>query len=80
MQWSVNRLQPLLAVGFPDGSTGKGSACNVGDTGDTVSIPGLGRSPGGGNDNPLQYSFLPEKSHGQRNLQAKVQRIAKSQT
>ena len=31
------------------------------------SIPGLGRSPGEGNDNPLQY-FLPGKSHGQRSL------------
>ena len=32
-----------------------------------VSIPGLGRSPGKRNSNPLQY-FLPEKSHGQRIL------------
>ena len=30
----------------------------AGDTGDTGSIPGLGRSPGEGNDNPLQYSYL----------------------
>ena len=58
MQWSVNHLQPLLAVDFADGSTGEESACNVGDTGDTVSIPGLGRSPGGGNDKPLHYSCL----------------------
>ena len=69
-----------LGCDFPDGPAGKESACKVGDTGDTVSIPGLGRSPGGGNDNPLQCSLLPEKSHGQRNLQAKVQRTAKSQT
>ena len=34
---------------------GKESACNAGDTG---SIPGLGRSPGEGNGNPLQYSYL----------------------
>ena len=40
------------------------SACNSGDLG---SIPGLGRSPGEGNDNPLQYSFL-EDLHGQRSL------------
>ena len=33
----------------------------------SVSSPGLGRSPGGGNGNPLQYS-LPGKSHGQRSL------------
>ena len=39
--------------GFPSSSDGKESACNAGDTG---SIPGLGRSPGEGNGNPLQYS------------------------
>ena len=41
--------------GFSGGSDGKASACNVGDSG---SIPGLGRSPGEGNGNPLQYSCL----------------------
>ena len=40
---------------FPGGSDGKESACNAGDQG---LIPGLGRSPGEGNDNPLQYSCL----------------------
>ena len=40
--------------GFPGGSEAKVSACNVGDLG---SIP-AGRSPGGGNGNPLQYSCL----------------------
>ena len=49
---------------FPGGSVGKESACNVGDLG---SIPGLGRSPGGGSDNPLQYSCL-ENPHRQRSL------------
>ena len=39
---------------FPSGSTGKGSACNEGDPG---SIPGSGRSPGGGKGCPLQYSW-----------------------
>ena len=47
--------------GFPGGSDGKESTCNLGDLG---LIPGLGRSPGGGHDNPLQYSCL-ENSHGQ---------------
>ena len=42
-------------MGFPDGSDGKDSACNVGDLG---SVPGLGRSPGEGNGYPLQYSCL----------------------
>ena len=50
-----------------DGSVGQESACNMGVTGDTGLIPGLGRSPGGGNGNPLQYSRL-KKSHGQRSL------------
>ena len=44
--------------GFPGSSTGKEPACNTGDTVDVGSIPGLGRSPGEGNDNPLQYSCL----------------------
>ena len=42
-------------MGFPDGSAGKESACNVGDLG---SIPGLGRSLGEGKGYPLQYSGL----------------------
>ena len=40
------------------GSVGKELACNVEDTGEAVSIPGSGRSPGKGNGNPLQYSCL----------------------
>ena len=48
----------------PDGSDGKESACNVGDLG---LIHGLGRSPGEGHGNPLQYSCL-ENPHGQRSL------------
>ena len=46
---------------FPGGSDGKASACNVGDPG---SIPGLGRSPGEGNGNPLQYSCLENPMDG----------------
>ena len=42
-------------LGFPGGSDGKESACNVGDPG---SIPGSGRSPGEGYGNPLQYPCL----------------------
>ena len=41
--------------GFPHSSVGRESACNAGNLG---SIPGLGRSPGEGNGNPLQYSCL----------------------
>ena len=45
-------------TGFPGGSESKESNCNAGDTGDMGSVSGLGRSPGGGNGNPLQYYCL----------------------
>ena len=53
----LQRVAHNLATkqGFPGGSDGKESACN---TEDLDSIPGLGRSPGEGNGNPLQYSHL----------------------
>ena len=54
---------PLL--GFPSGSDGTESDCNAGDLG---SIPGLGRSPGRGQGNPLQYSCL-ENPYGQMSLE-----------
>ena len=54
----------LRTKGFPGGSDGKESACNLGDPN---SIPGLGRPPGGGHGHPLQYSCL-ENPHGQRSL------------
>ena len=53
----------LYNEGFPGGSDGKASARNVGEPG---LIPGLGRSPGEGNGNPLQYSCL--EFHGWRSL------------
>ena len=52
---------PLYRLGFPGGTEVKASACNVGDLG---SIPGLGRSPGEGNGNPLQYSCLENPMDG----------------
>ena len=48
-------IMSSLPPGFPGGSNVKESACNVADLG---SIPGLGRSPGEGTGNPLQYSCL----------------------
>ena len=48
-------------MSFPGGSDGKESTCNVGDLG---SISGLGRSPGGGHGNPLQYSCLENPRDG----------------
>ena len=58
------------------GSDGKASAYNAGDPG---SIPGLGRSPGDGNGNPLQYSCL-ENPKDQGAWWATVYGIAKSRT
>ena len=49
------------------------NACSTGDTG---SIPGLGRSPGEGNGSLLQY-FLPGKSQGERSLVAQVHSVAR---
>ena len=48
-------------MGFRGGSDGKASACNAGDLG---SIPRLGRPPGEGNGNPLQYSCLEDSTDG----------------
>ena len=48
----------MLPKGFLGGSAAKESACNAEAVGDTGSIPGLGRSPGGGHGNPLQCPFL----------------------
>ena len=45
-------------MGFPCGSVVKNLPANAGDTGVSGSVPGLGRSPGEGNGNPLQYSCL----------------------
>ena len=53
----ANEKKPVIGS-----SVGKESACSAGDPG---LIPGLGRSPGEENGNPLQY---PGKSHGQRSL------------
>ena len=58
-------------MGFPCGSAGKESACNVGDMG---SIPGLGRSPGEGKGYPLQYSGL------ENSMDCIVHGVAKSWT
>ena len=64
-------IPTLVFIGFPGDSDGKEfltiagkETCNVGDT---DSIPGLGRSPGGRYGNPLQCSCL-EYPHGQRSL------------
>ena len=48
----------LNAWGFPSGSVVKKLPANKGDARDTDLIPGLGKSPGGGHSNSLQYSCL----------------------
>ena len=76
----IHYFPPSLICGvFPDGSVGKESTCSAGDTGDMGSIPGLGRSPGGENGNPLQYSCL-ENPMDRGAWWATVRRIASSQT
>ena len=69
--WRKDRLPIPLFLGFPCGSAGKESICNVGDLG---LIPGLGRYPGEGNGNPLQYSGL------ENSMDWIVYRVTKSQT
>ena len=66
----------ILSICFPGGPDSKESACNAGDLG---LVPGLGKSPGEGNDNPLQYSYL-ENSLGRGAWQAVLHEVAKSQT
>ena len=66
----------MCQEGFPGGSDGKESARNLGDPG---VIPGLERSPGEANGNPLQYSCL-ENSMNRGACWATAHDVAKSQT
>ena len=72
LRFSFQRVETSLTGGSED----KASACNAGDPG---SIPGLGRSPGEGNGNPLQYSCL-ENSIDRGAWQSTVHGVANSQT
>ena len=65
MRYSINQNTKC----FTGGSDSEEPTCSAGDLG---SIPGLGRSPGRGHGNPLQYSCL-EKPHGQRSLAGYIQ-------
>ena len=62
--WRRDRLPTPVFLGFLGDSDGKESTYNVGDL---DSMLGLGRTPGGGHGNPLQYSCL-ENPPGQRSL------------
>ena len=69
-----------MNLGFPGGAGGKEPACQCRlDIRDSCSIPGLGRSPGGGHGNPLQYSCL-ENPMDRGTWQAIVHRVTQSQT
>ena len=61
----MNKNVVISAWSFPGGSVVKNLPANVGDAGDMGLTPKLGRSPGGGNSNPI---FLPGESHGLRSL------------
>jgi len=65
-------------MSFPGGDSCKESA-NAGKARDVGSIPGLGRSPGGGNGNLFRYSYL-EKSMDRGAWRATVRGVAKSGT
>ena len=69
----------IKIIGFQGGTVVKNPPANAGDTGDVGLIPGLGRSLGVGNGNPLQYSCL-ENSMGSGAWQTIVHGVAKSQT
>ena len=64
-------------MGFPCGTVVKESTCQCGDTGDVGLIPGLGRSPGVGNGNPLKYTFQ-ENSRDRGAWWATVHGVAKN--
>ena len=66
-------------LSFPSGSVVKNQPTNAGNTGDVSSIPRLGRSPAGGNGNPLPYSCL-ENPTDRGTWCATVHRVAKSRT
>ena len=56
--WNMNRVILCMFRGFPSGPSGREPACQYRRRRNMGSIPGLGRSPGGGHGNPLQYSCL----------------------
>ena len=75
MTWRPQSIQNVtVCMGFPGGSVNKEPTCNAGDTGDVGSIPGRGRSPGGGHGNPPQYSGLENP------MDRRARRVAKSWT
>ena len=76
--WGLSQ-EISFKMDFSGGSVGKESTNNAGEAGDTCSIPGLGRSPGGGNGYPLQDSCLGDPRDREA-WWASVHGITKSQT
>ena len=75
----VGKMDPVTlcrVLGFPGGSVGKESACNARELG---SIPGLGRCPGEGHGNPIQYSGL-ENPMDREAWKIIAHRVTKSRT
>ena len=68
-QFNDNFFSPYTHTGFPCGSAGKESTCNVGDLG---LIPGLGRSPGKGKGYPLQYSGLENSKDSIKSMESQI--------
>ena len=75
----VDFRRACIWEGFPGGSVVKNPSTNAGAAGDVSMIPGAERSPGGGNGNPLWYSYLGNPMN-RRAWQATVYGTAKSQT
>ena len=71
IHWRSDRLPTPVFLGFPGGSAGQESNCNVGDLG---SIPELRRSPGEGKGYPLQYSGL------ENSMDCTIHGVTKSRT
>ena len=69
-------LMMIIETRLPLGLSGEESACSAGDMG---SIPGSGRSPGGGNGSPLQHSFLENPMAGEA-WRTTVRMVTKSDT
>ena len=76
--WGENTTAVPNLQGFPGGSVVKNPPANAEEAGDADSIPGLGRSPGGGHSNPLGCSCL-ENPMDRGDWWATVHRVSKNQ-
>ena len=77
--WSLININLIKKKDFLGVAVAKNSPANPGDTGATCSIPELGRTPGEGNGNPLEYSCL-ENSMDRGAWQATVHGLTRCQT